>query len=317
MLVTLSLGLLGCLLLAAGGESLVSGSSSIARRFGVGPLVIGLTVVAFGTSAPELAVSIKAALAGQGDIAIGNVVGSNIFNITVILGLAAVVLPLRVHFQILRWDMPVMLGTSLLLTWMLATGSRIGRAEGALLFAGIVAYTWFAVRAARRESTPLPADVDFTAEEAKPIATPLKSALLIVVGIGLLVAGAQMLVHAATALARLAGVSEAVIGLTIVAAGTSLPELVTSIVAAVRREPDLAVGNVVGSNIFNNLCIVGGASVISPIEAQGISRLDLGFILGTAALLLPLLRTGFEVKRWEGALLMAAYGVYLFLLWPK
>lgn len=311
--------LLGFVILTAGAEALVRGAAGIARRAGLSALVVGLTVVAFGTSAPELAVSIRSALAGQGDIAIGNVVGSNIFNVAVILGITAMICPLKVHVQVIRWDMPVMLGSSLLAVAFMLTGSQVARWEGALLFGGIMAYTGMAVRMARREAAgtaeavgeAFPTEHSGSAKGGLPLLLGLAAA-----GVGLLVLGAQVLVANAVGLARILGIGDAVIGLTIVAAGTSLPELATSAVAAFRKETDIAVGNIVGSNIFNLLSILGATALISPIAVSEVGGLDFGFMLGTSVLLLPLMRSGFTLTRREGGMLAATYGAYLFFLWP-
>jgi cation:H+ antiporter len=309
MLLPLLLVLLSLLILFAGAEGLVRGSASAALRLGISPLVVGLTIVAFGTSAPELLVSIKATLAGQGDIAVGNVVGSNSFNIGIILGLAALICPVPAHRQIIRLDAPLALGVALLLPLLLRDG-LLGRGEAGLLFAGLVGYTAFNVWMARRENALDP-------EEAPAVT---RSAALdgafIVGGLALLVFGSNLLVENAVILARLLEVSEAVIGLTIIAAGTSMPELATSVVAALRRQPDIAVGNVVGSNIFNILGILGVAGLISPLQAPGIGAFDYGAMIGFSVLLIPMLYTGARLHRVEGVALLALYGGYLAWLWP-
>lgn len=301
-------------LLFFGAEALVRGSSSLAIRAGLSPLVVGLTIVAFGTSAPELVVSIEAALSGQGDISVGNVVGSNSFNIAVILGLTALVCPIPVHRQIIRMDAPIALGVALLLV-VLLMDHALGRIEGALLFTGIVAYTAINVIMARRQPTvaaagpvediPVPAVRHWSLDLA-----------FIVGGLALLVLGSRLLVTNAVDLAQLFGISEAVIGLTIVAAGTSMPELATSLVAAFRRQPDIAIGNVIGSNVFNVLGILGIASLVSPLSAPGISTMDYVTMLVFTVLIIPLLYTGRMLHRMEGGLLLGLYGVYLFMLWP-
>ncbi len=312
--------LLGFVILTVGAEALVRGSAGIARRAGLSALVVGLTIVAFGTSAPEMAVSIGSAVAGKGDLAIGNVVGSNIFNVAVILGIAALICPLQVHLQVLRWDMPIMLGASLLGVLFIFSAAQVGRWEGLVLFSGVVAYTVMAVRMARRESPSLAqsAGEAFPTEQVGESkgGLPLQIVLTLA-GIGLLILGAQLLVINAVGLAQILGISEAVIGLTIVATGTSLPELATSAVAAFRKETDIAVGNIVGSNLFNILSILGATALIAPIPLGNIGWLDFGFMLGTSLLLLPLMRTGFRIDRWEGTLLLVSYGVYLYLRWPK
>lgn len=309
-MIALALGVL-----LVGAESLVRGAASLALRLGISRLAVGLTVVAFGTSAPELMVSVDAALAGSGDIAVGNVVGSNIFNIAVILGLAALVCPIPVHEQVVRLDAPIALAVALLLVLLLHDGA-LGRIEGLALFALLVAYTALNMVLARRrvraglEDWP---EAPFTG----PTGSRWRELLLIVFGLGLLVAGANLLVGNAILLAQLLGVSEAVIGLTIVAAGTSLPELATSLVAAWRRQADIAVGNIVGSNVFNILGILGAASLVSPLASSGVGTFDLLVMLIVTLLLLPLLYTGRLLHRLEGLLLLLLYVGYLAWLWPE
>jgi cation:H+ antiporter len=298
------------ILLFAGAEALVRGSASLALRAGVSSLVVGLTVVAFGTSSPEMVVSVKSAIAGQGDLAVGNVVGSNTFNIGVILGVAAIVCPIPVHRQILRMDAPIALAVAALLV-VLLLDDGLGRIEGTLLMAGIVGYTWLNVALARRQGvTPSDGEVATTSRHwAIDLA-------LVVVGLVVLIVGSRLLVEHAVSLATDLGVSEAVIGLTIVAAGTSMPELATSLIAALRKEPDIAIGNVVGSNVFNVLGILGVASLVSPLNAPGISAVDYAALMVFTVLMLPLLYTGYILHRVEGALLLGLYGAYLFILWP-
>lgn len=304
----------GLVLLYFGAEGLVKGGAGLALRCGITPLVVGLTVVAFGTSAPELVVSTKATYLGQGGIAVGNVVGSNIFNIAVILGLSAVIRPMIVQAQLIRFDMPVMLGISVLCVALFANG-RLGRIEAGLFFAGIVAYTVLNVVMARREKSRA---VKAEFEEGTPHKSGnlLIEIMLVLGGLALLVVGARLFVSAAVEIARVWGVSEAVIGLTIVAAGTSLPELATSVIAAVRKQDDIAIGNIIGSNVFNILGILGVSGLIRPLEPGGVNMLDFGFMIGTAVLLFPLLRTGWKLNRWEGAVFLALYAAYLAILWP-
>lgn len=301
--------LAGLVLLYFGAEGLVRGSASLALRFGMTPLMVGLTIVAFGTSSPELVVSIKAAFNGFGDIAVGNVVGSNIFNIAVILGFAALVRPLKVKDQILRTDTPIMIAVSLLLVLFLRD-RMITRPEAAILAAGIIAYMILSVHLSRKEA----ASADIPAKTGKSLFLDL---LFVVGGLGMLIAGSNFLVNGTVKLATYLGVSQAVIGLTIVAAGTSLPELATSVVAGIRGEDDIAIGNIIGSNIFNILCILGVAPFFGQVKTGGIQVLDLGFMLGTAALLLPLMWSRLRIGRAEGVILVLLYGSYLFLIWPK
>ncbi len=309
MIVAYLMTLGGLVVLYGGAEGLVRGSSALALRLGLSPLVVGLTVVAFGTSSPELAVSLKATLAGQGDIALGNIVGSNIANVALILGLCAVVKPLRVAAQVVRWDAPLMLGSSVLFAALLADGA-LSRAEGGLLFAGIAAYTAFSVRLARLEPS---AAVQEEFAEGLPAAPRSfwAEVALVVLGLACLVVGGRLLVTGAVAVARGFELSEAFIGLTVVAVGTSLPELATSLVAAVRGEADIAVGNVVGSNIFNVLGVAGLASLVHPIRAAGVSWPDLGVMIAVAAVSLPMIWTGYRVSRGEGFALCLGYGGYV------
>lgn len=297
-----------------GAEGLVRGGSSVARRLGLTPLVIGLTIVAYGTSTPELVVSIKASLAGQGDIAVGNAVGSNIFNICLILGLTVVIHPIRTQLQLLRFDLPVMLGAALIGTLMLWDG-RVERWEGVLLLAALVAYTVMNLRLARKESAAVSQEYDSAV--GAPSGSWVKDALFIAGGLGVMILGSELLVDSAVVIARSFGLSEAVIGLTIVAAGTSAPELAASLIAALRKEPDIAIGNIVGSNIYNILAILGVASVVSPLSAPGVAHFDLAMMAGVSILMIPLVRTGLTLKRWEGAVLLACYGVFLYWHWPR
>ncbi len=309
--------LLGLALLTLGAEWLVRGASRLGRACGVSPLVIGLTVVAFGTSAPELAVSLGSALAGQPDLALGNVVGSNIFNVLFILGVASLITPLVVSQQLIRLDVPLMVGASLLV-YLLALDGSIGRGEGALLAAGIVAYTAFAVVKSRRESAAVRAEYDEAVSAEEPgRGSVLRNALLVVVGLGLLVLGARWLVEGAVTLARLLGVSELVIGLTVVAAGTSLPEVAASVVASLKGERDIAVGNVVGSNLFNLLCVLGTTAAVAP---EGVKvppaalAFDLPVMVAVAFACLPIFFTGHRISRGEGALFLGYYAAYTAVL---
>lgn len=305
----LSIGI-GLLLLYFGAESLVRGAASLALRLGLSPLVVGLTVVAFGTSAPELVVSLRAALYDQAEIAVGNVVGSNSFNIAFILGLSALVRPIRIHAQLVRFDVPVMLAATAGCAGLLFD-DRLSRLEAGMLLSGLIAYTADSIRRARREENP---DVVKEFESAAPAARNLgQDILFIIVGLALLMYGGRLLLDGAVDLARWWGLSDAVIGLTLVAAGTSLPELATSVLAAVRKQDDIAIGNIVGSNIFNLLGILGVSGLVSPLNRVGISPVDAGVMIAVSALLLPLLRTGMKLGRLEGLLFLATYAGYL--LW--
>ncbi len=309
MLLSFGFILLGLVLLYFGAEWLVKGASSLARRFGVSPLAIGLTVVAFGTSMPELFVSAGAALSGNGSIAIGNVVGSNIANIGLILGIAAMINPPRIHLQVLRLDLPLVTGATLLAI-LLMTGGQITRWEGGLLTTLLIGYTVFSLRASKREKPSAALDT-FDAEVPAPTKALLIDLLLIVAALAFLAGGSQSLVTGAVDIAERFGVPQIVIGLTIVAFGTSLPELATSVVAATKGESDIAVGNVVGSNLFNLLGILGVSSVIQPLDTGSISLIDNAVMLTLTLILLPMMRSGFRLSRWEGALLLAGYGSYI------
>ncbi len=302
-------------LLYYGAEGLVRGSSSLALRLGIPPLIIGLTIVAMGTSAPEVLVSVQAALAGRGDLAVGNVIGSNIFNVGAILGLTAMITPMRVQLQLLKWDAPIMFGVCCL-TPLILLDHTVRRWEGVLLFSGIILYLAMNVWIARRTATP---EVQQEYDEGVPHRTKSVALdiLLIVGGLALLVIGARLLTDHAVLLARAFGVSEAVIGLTIVAAGTSVPELAASIVAALRKESDIAIGNVIGSNIFNVLSILGIGAIAAPLAAPHVRPFDIMVMLAFSAALIPILWTGMRVSRIEGGLLFTAFLVYMTSLWPR
>jgi len=314
VIATMLLG--GFILLVVGAELLVRGAAQAAAIFGISPLVIGLTVVAFGTSAPELAVSIQAGLGGSADIAVANVVGSNIFNILFTLGLCAVIQPLIVARQLIRLDLPLMVGLSVL-AMLLALDGRFNWADGFLLVAGLVAYNGWAIYKSRQESAAI--NPENKEEDSSPLPTmrsPMaisKNVALVVTGLFLLIYGAQWLVDGSVALARLLGVGDVIIGLTIVAIGTSLPEVATSIVATIRQERDIAIGNVVGSNIFNILAILGIASVVTPgglVVAPALLNFDLLVMVAVAIACLPIFFSGYSIARWEGALFFGGYLAY-------
>lgn len=307
----------GLVALVAGAELLVRGASRLALSIGVSPLVVGLTVVAFGTSAPEMTVSVGAALAGQGELALGNAVGSNIFNVLFILGLAALITPLAVHVQVIRQEAPVLVGSAVLLM-LLALDGTIGGIDGALLTALLVVYTVFLVRQSRSEAAAQALKAPATAATATTGGpSRVRQLAFILVGLVLLVGGAQALVAAAVGFARAWGVSEVVIGLTIVAAGTSLPEVAASVMAALRGERDIAVGNVVGSCIFNMLGVIGLGGLAAAAAAGGglpvppaVANFDLWVMLAALVACLPVFLTGREVARWEGALFLGYYAAY-------
>lgn len=308
MITAFALVLTSLAILYFGADWLVKGSSSLAIRLGVAPLIVGLTVVAFGTSTPELIVSITAALSGTPEITVGNVVGSNIFNIGIILGLSAMIYPLRVHRQILRLDMPIAVLAALIFTILFWNGN-FGRIEGACFLICIVVYTWYIVNQSKKEKKK--ADSQDDAGSYKTYKHWYIDAGLILLGLGVLALGSDMLVKNAVIIAQNFGISEAVIGLTIVAAGTSMPELATSVVAALKKNNDIAIGNIVGSNIYNLLAIMGISSLIKPIHAPEVNYIDNLVMLGFTLLLLPLMQTGYTIKRKEGILLFILYAVYL------
>src|SRR6056297_281033 len=300
----------GLVFLIAGAEALVRGASRLAAVLGISPLVIGLTVVAFGTSSPELAVSVKSAFSGQTSIAVGNVVGSNIFNVLFILGLSAMIVPLVVSQQLVRLDVPLMIALSILVLF-LSLDENISRPNGLLLVTGLVAYLWFLICQSRRESAGVKDayaknfGIDGSAATGR-----LKDISMVIAGLALLIVGSRWLVDSAVDFARYLGVSELVVGLTIVAAGTSLPEVVTSVVAALRGERDIAVGNVVGSNLFNIMGVLGITSVIAPAGMEvspAVIGFDLPVMIAVTLACLPMFFTRGVISRLEGGFLLACY----------
>lgn len=304
---------LGLIALYFGAEALVKGGAGLALRLGLTPLVIGLTVIAFGTSSPEMVVSIQASASGNGAISIGNVVGSNLCNIALILGLCSLISPLRADLQVIRREVPIMIGVTFLGLLALIDG-RIARWEGALLLAGLVTYTVITVRQARAAHSAA-ADSEFSDElgQGKPLGLGL-SIFAVVGGLGILIVGSHLFVKGAVNLATAWGMSQIAIGLTIVAIGTSLPELATSLLASIKREGDVAIGNIVGSNIFNVLGILGVAALITPLESPELSWIDLGVMLAVSIGLLPVVRSGGRISRGEGAVLLAIYVGYTWWL---
>jgi cation:H+ antiporter len=305
--------LAGLAALVLGAEALVRGASRIALGLGISPLVVGLTVVAIGTSSPELAVSLGAARAGEAAISLGNVVGSNVFNVLVVLGLSALITPLAVRRRVVQVEVPIMIALSVGVLLLGRDGS-FGRADGLALALGLGGYLLVTVIAARvdRErgagASPAP---------QRSRRTWIGALVLVPVGLALLVLGSQWLVSAAVALAGALGVGERVVGLTIVAAGTSLPELATSVVAAARGERDIAVGNVVGSNIFNIVGVLGLASIAAPTgvaAAPGLMHLDVPVMIAVAVLCLPVALSRARIDRWEGAVFLVLYAIYLLYL---
>jgi cation:H+ antiporter len=303
----------GLILLIGGAELLVRGASRLAAAFGVSALVIGLTVVAFGTGSPELAVAIRASIAGQPDIAVGNVIGSNIFNILFILGLSALIVPLIVHDQLVRLDVPVMIAVSAML-FLMASDGTISRLDGVALSTAIVGYTVFLLRHSRANLAE-----NGQAHEPGNVKTWAISLLLVVGGLAALVLGSRWLVDGAVEIARALGVSELVIGLTVIAAGTSLPEVATSIVAGIRGQRDIAVGNVVGSNIYNILMVLGFAAVVAPrglVVAPAAINFDLPVMLAVAVACFPIFISGHRIGRVKGGLFLGywvAYTAYVIL----
>ncbi len=298
----------GMVVLIIGAELLVRGASRLALSFGLSPLVVGLTVVAYGTSSPELAVSLQSTLDGRADIAVGNVVGSNIFNVLFILGISALITPLVVAKKLIRVDVPVMIVISALVLVMGLDGS-IGMLEGIILVVGVFAYTGWLILESRRERIAANASADDQVKRSPA----WRNILLALAGLGLLVWGAQWLVDGAVTLARTLGVSDLIIGLTIVAAGTSLPEVATSIVASIRGERDIAVGNVVGSNIFNILAVLGASAVIAPGGipiSPAVVRFDFPIMLGVALACLPVFFHEGSINRWEGGMFLGYYIAY-------
>jgi cation:H+ antiporter len=310
--------LLGLGALIVGAEALVRGASKIALALGISPLVVGLTIVAMGTSSPEIAVSVGAVLNGSTDIAVGNVVGSNIFNVLLILGLSAVITPLVVHSQIIRQEVPIMIGASLILAVMASDG-RLSRPEAALLVALLVGYLLFLVRQSRAEAAETRDEFEgaATRRDARWDSHWAVQLGLIVAGLALLVLGSNWLVGAAVAFARALGVSDLVIGLTIIAAGTSMPEVATSIMAAIRGERDIAVGNVIGSNTFNILGCLGISGVVSSSGlgiAPAVLNFDLWVMLAVAVACLPVFMLRRQIGRRRGLLFLAFYVAYVVYL---
>ena len=319
-------------MLVLGGEWLVRGAASLAAMLKISPLVIGLTVVAFGTSAPELGVSLQAAFAGNAGVAVGNVVGSNIINILVVLGTAALVTPLLVSSQLVRWDVPLMVAASIGM-WAAAADGVVAAWEGAIMFAGLVAYIARSVIRSRSEQKEVAAEfedyvVDMVRRRDIVISMVFFVAGLIVLGIG-----SRLLVDGATQVAKRFGVTDLVIGLTVVAVGTSLPEVVTSVVASVRGQRDIAVGNVVGSNLFNILCVLGLTSMASgwfgpapsadattpvvagiPVDPAAVS-VDIPIMVAVAVLCLPIFWTSYLIRRWEATMFLAYYAAYTTFLY--
>lgn len=303
----------GFVLLLAGAEMLVRGASHLAISFGISPLVVGLTVVSLGTSSPEISVSVVSALSGQGDIAIGNVVGSNIFNILFALGLAAVVVPLVVDQRVVRRELPIMIGAGVLMLALTLDGT-LGRLDGAVLFLGLAVFLAYLIRGERKERKEVAAESVTDEQRSASRRRMAIDVVLVVAGLALLTLGSRWLVDGATQLARAFAVSELIIGLTIIAAGTGLPEVATSVVAAFRGERDIAVGNAVGSNIFNILAVLGITGLVTPKGvpiAPAVANFDLPVMLAISLLAVPVFFSGFRIARLEGLLFLGLYTAYV------
>ncbi len=310
----------GLVLLVIGAEILVRGAARLAASVGISPLVIGLTIVSYGTSSPEMAVAVQSSLAGQADLALGNVIGSNIFNILVILGLSSLAIPLMVAQQLIRLDVPIMIGVSCL-TLFFGLDRTIHRSDGIILLVGGIIYTGFLIYQGSKQPSDPDSDYETEYGNKSPLSLAqwIKNIAFILLGVGCLVLGSQWLVQSATEIARKIGVSDLIIGLTIVAAGTSLPELATSVVAAIKGERDIAVGNVVGSNIFNILTVLAICAIVSPVGvpvSDAALHFDLPVMVAIAIACLPIFFTGNVIARWEGCLFLSyyiAYTTYLIL----
>ncbi len=302
----------GSLFLYFGAEGLVRGSASMAIKKGITPLIVGLTIVSFGTSSPELVVSVSAALRDNPAIAFGNVIGSNICNIALICGVSALIRPIRVNLKLIKNDIVIMIGATLLLI-VFALDQNIGRIEGVVLLAGIIGYNIFTLKMAKKEKY-----IPDEAEKENVSEKTWLDFLFIVGGLLILVLGANLFLSGAIEIAQYLGASDVVIGISVVALGTSLPELATTVVAAVKNKGDISIGNVVGSNIFNLLFIIGAAAVIHPILLTGSNELnyiDIGVMLLVTIILLPLAWTKLEVSRLEGAFLLFIYFGYIYYLY--
>lgn len=309
----------GLVILTVGAEILIKNASRLAVNMGISPLVVGLTVVAFGTSTPELVVSLHASLTDRPEVAVGNVIGSNIFNILFILGISAIIVPLQVSRQLIRFDVPLMVGLSVLV-WLMSWNGKIGRVDGLLLTGGLIVYTAWSIVQSRREQAVArdEFEAEFGAKGKVTTGGMILNVVLLVVGLGLLILGTRFFVDSAVDIATAWGVSELIIGLTIVAIGTSLPEVATSVMAAIRGERDIAVGNAVGSNIFNILCVLGVSSLVSDKVhvSEPAFQFDMPIMVAVAIACLPIFFTGQSIARWEGFVFFGyylAYTVYLIL----
>lgn len=315
MLLSISSIVGGLVLLVVGADCLVRGSSSVALRMGVSALAVGLTIVAFGTSSPELVVSLNAALNGHDAISLGNVVGSNICNILLILGVASVIRPINVRAVVVRREMPIMLVISAFL-WALIYDGDLSRLDGVIFTLGIIAYTFLTYYLSKKKDKK-EVEKEFAGALSPSSKTVWLDIALIIGGLAILILGANIFLNGAVWIAHYFEVSEIIIGLTIVALGTSMPELATSAVASFKKESDVALGNVIGSNVFNILCVLGITALFSPMSAADLTTLDLGVMLGSAILLLLMLGRRFVLDRLEGAILLTGYAIYIYILVPK
>lgn len=307
----------GLILLILGAEWLVGGSSRFASSLGIKPIMIGLTLVAFGTSAPEAAVGITAVLKGAQGIALGDVIGSNIANIGLVMGVAALISPLKVEMKLLKREVPIMIGATILL-YLTALDLKIGFLDGLLLLTGIILFIGFCFYISRKRPELGEEFKIGTEAILKKRGQRAKSVVLAAIGLVILLGGAYLMVESGVRIARIFGMKEWVIGLTIFALGTSLPELATSVVSAYRKKADIGIGNVIGSNIFNILFVIGIVSMISPLTVEAtVLRFELPIMLAFALILFPLMKSGFVVTRFEGAILVAGYLGFLFWLFLR
>ncbi len=300
---------LGVFLMISGADRLVNSGSALAKHFRISPLIIGLTIVSFGTSFPEFAASLVGALRGKTDIAMGNVVGSNICNLGLVLGAAAVTRPISVRAGILRKEIPFVLLISGL-SWWMARDNRISRGEGGFLFGLFLLFLWYCIRAARQKHSDIAVEIPVVVDRG-----PTRETFRLVFGLILLFVGADFTIRSAVKLAERLEISQAVIGLTIVALGTSLPELVTSVVALKKNQGDIGLGNVLGSNVFNLLFILGVTALVRPIPSSaGFFRFDIPVMILFTLILIPIAKNQMRISRFEGGALLFAYGAYLFFL---
>lgn len=308
-----AIGLVG---LYFGAEWLVSGSSRLALLLGVSPLIVGLTIVAFGTSSPELVSCLEFNLDDRGNTVMGNIVGSNICNIALVLGVAALIRPVLIKKQIIAKEMPFLLGASALFFWFIAD-NQVSQLEGGVLIGGILLFLFMAAKTSAKDIRASAAEASGVDDEAAEKPSGIKCMFLIFIGLIVLIAAAKLLNHSSEIIAKHFGIPDIVIGLTLIAIGTSLPELATAIVASLKREGDIITGNVVGSNVFNTLAVIGIVAAIKPIVFQQLAPIDLWFMLGLTVLIWPLLWTRRTLGRAEGGLLLAVYGVYCFFIYEK